>query len=77
VRLFRRTSYLLAVLLAFIWLSLTVVCSGRPRLASYALELGNGINLEMVWVQGGPFEMGSPPSEVGRDGDEGPLHPCA
>ncbi len=32
---------------------------------------------EMVVVPAGRFEMGSPPSESGRDGDEGPQHEVA
>ena len=28
----------------------------------------------MVWVPGGTFDMGSPESEAGRGGDEGPVH---
>ncbi|MFZ2448456.1 MAG: SUMF1/EgtB/PvdO family nonheme iron enzyme [Syntrophobacteraceae bacterium] len=30
--------------------------------------------LEFVWVQGGCFLMGSPQTEKGRSGDEGPVH---
>jgi sulfatase modifying factor 1 len=30
--------------------------------------------IEFVWVHGGCFEMGSPPSERGRFSDEGPVH---
>ena len=28
----------------------------------------------MVWIAPGTFQMGSPPSEEGRDSDEGPVH---
>lgn len=38
------------------------------------IDLGNGLFVEMVWVQPGSFQMGSPPSEWGRDKDEGPVH---
>lgn len=30
--------------------------------------------MEFVWVPGGCFQMGSPPTEGGRDVNEGPLH---
>ncbi|GAB6084356.1 formylglycine-generating enzyme family protein [Desulfuromonas carbonis] len=30
--------------------------------------------MEFVFVKGGCFQMGSPASETGRDGDEGPVH---
>ncbi|WP_227498515.1 formylglycine-generating enzyme family protein [Synechococcus sp. PCC 7336] len=38
------------------------------------VHLGNGVNLEMVSVPGGRFQMGSPESERGRYIDESPLH---
>ena len=37
-------------------------------------DLGNGIKLQMVYIPGGTFTMGSPESEEGRDDDEGPQH---
>ena len=30
--------------------------------------------IEFIWIHGGCFEMGSPPSEQGRFPDEGPVH---
>jgi formylglycine-generating enzyme required for sulfatase activity len=39
-----------------------------------SIDLGNSITLEMVWVPGGSFEMGSPDSEEGRFDNEGPVH---
>jgi len=40
----------------------------------FAENLGNGINLEMVSIPGGTFEMGSPNSEKERASDESPQH---
>ncbi|MGB3509111.1 MAG: bifunctional serine/threonine-protein kinase/formylglycine-generating enzyme family protein [Microcoleaceae cyanobacterium] len=36
--------------------------------------LGNGIKLEMVYIPGGSFLMGSPEDEEGREKNEGPQH---
>ena len=36
--------------------------------------LPGNIPLEMVWIPGGTFQMGSPNTERSRDEDEGPLH---
>jgi formylglycine-generating enzyme required for sulfatase activity len=37
-------------------------------------DLDNGVMLEMVYIPGGRFMMGSPENEKGRDDDEGPQH---
>ena len=37
-------------------------------------DLGNNIKLEMVYIPGGSFIMGSPKNEVERDSDESPEH---
>jgi len=37
-------------------------------------ELDNGINLEIVSIAPGTFWMGSPPTEEGREANEGPQH---
>ncbi|WP_293207659.1 MULTISPECIES: SUMF1/EgtB/PvdO family nonheme iron enzyme [unclassified Microcoleus] len=37
-------------------------------------DLGNGIVLEMVYIPGGTFMMGSPNDEAGREDDESPQH---
>jgi formylglycine-generating enzyme required for sulfatase activity len=37
-------------------------------------DLGKGVILEMVYVPGGTFMMGSPENEEGRSSDEGPQH---
>ena len=37
-------------------------------------DLGNGIKLEMVYIPGGTFVMGSPDTEARRYGHEGPQH---
>ena len=33
-----------------------------------------GIKMEFVRIPAGSFNMGSPPSEEGRESDEGPVH---
>ncbi len=53
-----------------------------PKQARYKTEdLGNGVGLEMVYIPGGTFMMGSPKrfggmflTEIGRNKDEGPQH---
>ena len=37
-------------------------------------DLGNGIKLEIVYIPGGTFTMGSPETELDRDNREGPQH---
>ncbi len=53
--------------------------AGRKRVETEAMRPGRVFREcedcpEMVVITGGTFSMGSPPSEVGRDGDEGPVH---
>ncbi len=38
--------------------------------SSYLEDLGNGVKLEMVYIRGGSFQMGSPRTEPERDEDE-------
>lgn len=40
----------------------------------YPEDLGKGINLDMVLIPSGRFEMGSPEDEPERGDDEGPQH---
>ncbi|MGB3513046.1 MAG: SUMF1/EgtB/PvdO family nonheme iron enzyme, partial [Microcoleaceae cyanobacterium] len=44
--------------------------SARQKIA----DLGNGIKLEMVYIPGGSFLMGSPENEDQRSSDESPQH---
>jgi formylglycine-generating enzyme required for sulfatase activity len=39
-----------------------------------AKEITNSIGMKLVRIEAGTFRMGSPASEEGRDGDEGPQH---
>jgi formylglycine-generating enzyme required for sulfatase activity len=41
---------------------------------SLTLDLGNDIKMKLVLIRPGKFVMGSPDSELGRGGDEGPQH---
>lgn len=41
---------------------------------SLSFDLDNGVAIEMVSIPSGRFEMGSPDSEPGRSGAEGPQH---
>ena len=49
----------------------------RGRGVQYVEDLGDGVVLEMVFVPGGSFMMGSPRNEAKRDSDEGPQHEVA
>ncbi len=41
---------------------------------NYAEKIpGTNVTFEMIFINGGEFEMGSPPTEEGRDEDEGPV----
>ena len=46
----------------------------RRRLAQLPREIRNSIGIELVLLEAGTFAMGSPPTEAGRDADEGPVH---
>ena len=52
----------------------TPVPTPTPNPEADYTETANGINLEMVWIEGGSFLMGSPASEEGRESEEGPQH---
>jgi len=51
------------------------IISHKTRTAHQSLEdLGNGVILEMVYIPGGTFLMGSPETEEGSSNDERPQH---
>ncbi len=50
----------------------TKITHWRGETCTY--DLGSSVSLEMVWIPGGTFQMGSPSSESGRGDDEGPVH---
>jgi len=74
----KRYSILFTILLTLFSLS----CSSNPDVETqsldvesskdYSVDLGNGVELEMVWIPGGTFLIGSPLSEEGRRENEGP-----
>ncbi len=39
-----------------------------------ALDLGNGVTMDLAWIPPGKFIMGSPEDEKDRNNDEGPQH---
>ena len=51
-----------------------IVDSSQKSIRQKIEDLGNGIKLQMVYIPGGTFTMGSPDSEQGRYDDEGPQH---
>ena len=59
---------------------ITVDAQGKEnsRIKSFARyfpeDLGNGVLLDMVYIPGGTFMMGSPTTEKGRDKSESPQH---
>ncbi|MBD2359227.1 SUMF1/EgtB/PvdO family nonheme iron enzyme [Tolypothrix sp. FACHB-123] len=48
--------------------------NSNKQAKSFKEDLGNGITLEMVFIPGGSFKMGSPSNEKGRREDESPQH---
>lgn len=47
---------------------------GRDSPKQNAIWQDPATGTEFVWIPGGCFKMGSPPDELGRDPDEGPVH---
>ena len=38
---------------------------------------GTSLGIDLIYIKGGSFKMGSPKSEKGHFGDEGPQHQVA
>lgn len=51
------------------------IASRHREAKFFAEDLGNGIMLEMVYIPGGTFMMGSPETEIGQYSSETPQHP--
>jgi formylglycine-generating enzyme required for sulfatase activity len=48
--------------------------AGQRHWQETVLDLGNNVQMRLVLVPAGKFMMGSPATEAGRSGDEGPQH---
>lgn len=53
-------------------LFLLALASAQAQTPALQLDLGNGVTMDMILVQPGSFEQGSPATEAGREADEGP-----
>jgi sulfatase modifying factor 1 len=51
---------------------LLALTSAQAQTPSLQLDLGAGVQMDMILVQPGSFEQGSPATEAGREADEGP-----
>ncbi len=54
----------------------TTIKTDRRRGAAqyFTADLGSGVSLEIVWIPGGKFLMGSPKNEEGNNSNESPQH---
>jgi len=68
---------LVAVFIALVIYQKSCTPPSSPKPPDLFAENLNGVKLEMLRVPGGPFLMGSPDSEEGRNEDEGPQHRVA
>lgn len=50
------------------------ISAGRVAAPPLRTWIESVTGMEFIWVPGGCFQMGSPPSEAGRDDDESPQH---
>jgi formylglycine-generating enzyme required for sulfatase activity len=48
--------------------------SGQRHWQETVLDLGNNVKMRLVLIPAGKFMMGSPATEAGRSGNEGPQH---
>jgi formylglycine-generating enzyme required for sulfatase activity len=48
--------------------------AGQRHWPETVLDLGNNVKMRLVLIPAGTFTMGSPATEAGRSGDEGPQH---
>ena len=60
----------MAAFVAFAAAAMAGCKTASPEFSRYTLDLSGGMKLEMVKVEAGTFQMGSPEDESGRDFDE-------
>ena len=46
----------------------------EERKSGKVVSLPGGVSMTFVWIEPGVFQMGSPDTEAGREGPEGPVH---
>jgi formylglycine-generating enzyme required for sulfatase activity len=74
-KLSRRTKAGIAVIAACLAAGgLWYYTAGQRRWPEIVLDLGNSVKMRLVLIPAGKFMMGSPATEAGRSGNEGPQH---
>lgn len=67
----KRSIHLAAILFVLVQ---AVVALAEPPAQEKVISLNNAVNLKLVLIPAGKFMMGSPPSELYHDVNEGPQH---